>query len=184
MVPPAATWIAGERLAFDAAPYFLSPAGMPLEYRMVAKEALFTATANDDGLLIVTPHRHGGGPGRLHATVAGHPEAGKATLEFYVLVHPEAHPLVDGFFAFSEWSPEAPAGAMPGGLLFLQSETSDPAVDTPMPHGSSVDHEISWNGPKFGSIRASIRRRPRMPTAGDLSHCRRPNPREFSRDWK
>ncbi len=137
-IPAAATWIAGAGLAIDPAPYFHSPAGMALAFQMENTEGLFTAVAGEGGHLAVTPHRHGGGVARLTATVAGHPGAGSATLEFDVLVHPAAHPLADGFFGFSEWSPEAPAGVMPDGLLFLQSTVSDPGIDTPLPHAYHV----------------------------------------------
>ena len=137
-MPPAATWIADVEVAFDAAPYFQHPTGAPLEYQFEMAEAMISSQAGDGSSLAFTPARHGGGIGRLTATVAGHSDAGTAALSLHVLVHPAAHPLADGYFAFSEWSPESPAGTMPDGLLFLQSTTSDPGLDTPLSHAYHV----------------------------------------------
>jgi hypothetical protein len=137
--PDNATWTVGSSESFDPSPYFLSPGGRPLVYRLDTANHLGVSTTADQGtMLVATPNLHGGGMARLTATVADHPEAGGASVDFYLLIYPEPLALADGWFGFSEWSPEAPAGAMPPNLLFLQSTRNDPGLDATLPHAYHV----------------------------------------------
>lgn len=137
--PVSATWTVGSTESFDPSPYFLSTGGRSLAYQLEGPHPLgVSATADHGSLLVATPNFHGGGMARLTATVADHPEAGAASVDFYLLVYPEPLALADGRFIFSEWVPEAPAGTMPPDLLFLQSTRNDPPLDAPLPHAYHV----------------------------------------------
>lgn len=53
---------------------------------------------------------------------------------FRVLVYPAPHVLAGGNFFFGDWSADAPAGAFPPHMIFLQSEVNDPGLDAPLLH--------------------------------------------------
>jgi hypothetical protein len=53
-------------------------------------------------------------------------------VSFRVLVHPQPHRLADGEFTFAHWDPEAPQGEYPDHMLFVQTDTNDPGLDTPL----------------------------------------------------
>jgi hypothetical protein len=57
---------------------------------------------------------------------------------FRVLVYPAPYPVAGGVYHFSGWSSEAPAGSFPPHMIFLQSETSDPVLDTPLQRAYAI----------------------------------------------
>ena len=57
------------------------------------------------------------------------------------MVYPEAHQLSEGDFFFGQWSPDQPEHTFPEHMLFLQSDVSDPGVDTPLEYAYFIPHD-------------------------------------------
>lgn len=78
-------------------------------------------------------------PGETLVTVAalfnGQPTIAQS---FRVLVYPAAFAVAGGAYHFNTWSPGEPAGNYPPHMIFLQSETSDPVLDTPLGHAYAI----------------------------------------------
>lgn len=51
---------------------------------------------------------------------------------FRVLSYPPAHPMKEGSFEFTSWDEDAPEGAYPSHMIFLQSNLDDPMIDAPL----------------------------------------------------
>ena len=138
--PDSVVWIAGEiPPPLDSAQWFAWPPDMTPALALESPVAgLATATDPGNGTLEVTPLRHGGGTFLITATSPGQTHGGPATLPLPLLIHPQPVDLATGFLAFSEWSPDAPAGSMPDHLLFLQGGENDSTLETPLPFAYHV----------------------------------------------
>ncbi|MBX2963337.1 MAG: CotH kinase family protein [Cyclobacteriaceae bacterium] len=61
--------------------------------------------------------------------------------EFRVLIYPKPIVLKDEGFTFANWDSELPERTYPEHSLFLQSDTNDPTVDTPLQYPYFVAHD-------------------------------------------
>lgn len=72
-------------------------------------------------------------PGETYiTTVLTTPDGTSASNHFRVLTYPSPHRLADGPFYMTEWYPNAASMTFPDSMLFLQSETNDPGLLTPL----------------------------------------------------
>lgn len=60
---------------------------------------------------------------------------------FRVMVYPEAFSLATANFQFSAWDATQPEMSFPEHMLFLQSNTGDPAAGDPLPHAYFIPHD-------------------------------------------
>ena len=139
-LPQPVVWIVGDPPHhLDVAPWFVWPTNMPPSLSLATSVPdLADATDLGDGLLAVTPLRHGGGEFTIIASTPGQTHGGPTTLSVPVLIHPQPVELAAGRLSFFEWSPDAPAGAMPDHLLFVQGTQNDATLDTPLPFAYHV----------------------------------------------
>lgn len=113
---------------FDLDAVFADPEGQPLEFAATSADPAILAVAVAGATLTVTPQLRG----ESAVTVTASDGFSTATNTFRALVYPRAHELAAGVFAFGEWEAAQPAGAYPEHMLFLQSDQSDTALDTPL----------------------------------------------------
>jgi len=64
---------------------------------------------------------------------------------FHVLVNPAAHRVQEGDFQFTAWSQELPEFTYPEHMLFLQSDRSDPVLDSPLEYAYFIPHDDYHN---------------------------------------
>ncbi|MCC5876583.1 MAG: CotH kinase family protein [Candidatus Sumerlaeia bacterium] len=81
--------------------------------------------------------------------LAGHSQ-GEATVtvsvddleaEFRVLVYPRPHVLAESPYTFTRWEADNPALSFPAGMIFLQSEVTDPGLMEPLTRDYNVPME-------------------------------------------
>ncbi len=120
---------AGLPASYDLSAIFSDPDGDPLT---------FSATSSRPGIAAVSVAGDeltlsGLAPGESLITIQADDGTNPAVpASFLVLIYPEAHELAAGPFVFEEWDDTSPAMTFPANMIFLQSETSDPELTTPL----------------------------------------------------
>jgi hypothetical protein len=119
---------------FDLTAVFADPEGQPLTFAASSDDTNLVSTVVAGSTLAVTPWRRG----EATVTVTATDNFSTATNAFRVLVHPAAHVLASGAFVFGEWDAAAPAETYPEHMLFLQSDTNDTALNTPLVYAYQI----------------------------------------------
>ncbi len=120
--------VEGAAAVLDLDDVFADPEGQPLEFAATSADTNVLAVAVAGSELTLAPHLRG----ETAVTVTASDGFSTATNSFRVLVYPRAHELAAGAFAFGEWATNQPTGTYPEHMLFLQSDQSDTAIDTPL----------------------------------------------------
>ncbi len=113
---------------FDLDAVFSDPEGQPLEFAATSADTNVLSAAVAGSALALTPRLRG----ETTVTLTASDGFSTATNSFRALVYPAAHDLAADAFSFGEWDSTQPAGAYPEHMLFLQSDQSDTALDTPL----------------------------------------------------
>lgn len=118
--------------------YFNDPDGDELSF--TAESAVLSPEIVDlavsEGVLTVSPEYRG----ETELTVSaddGHNSPVSTT--FRILVYPEAHSLAESRFTFGYWDPDTPERTYPEHMLFLQSDQSDTAINTPLDYAYHLE---------------------------------------------
>lgn len=82
-------------------------------------------------------HLIGHSQGEANVTVS----VGDLDAGFRVLVYPRPHVLAESAYSFTRWEEDRPAFAFPDGMVFLQSEVTDPGLHEPLPRVYHVPQE-------------------------------------------
>ena len=120
--------------AFDLNAIFADPEGDPLSFAATADDTNRISAVVAGSTLTVTPRLRGEANVTVTATDGNTP----VTNAFRVLVYPAAHVLENGPFVFGEWDATLPDQTYPAHLIFLQSDQSDTALDTPLLHSYRI----------------------------------------------
>lgn len=121
----------------------LSPKGVDLADYFDFGEPI-TISASSDMPSVLTTDIEGGNlqlfghsQGEANVTVAvGNLEGG-----FRVLVYPRPHVLAESAYSFTRWETDRPAFSFPDGMVFLQSQVTDPGLYEPLPRVYNVPME-------------------------------------------
>ncbi|MCC5807782.1 MAG: CotH kinase family protein [Opitutales bacterium] len=119
----------------DVSDWFSDPEGDSLTYTASTVAPGVVAASADGASVWLTPLQAGGAVLTVSA-MDGHNPPVEASL--YVLVYPAPHALAGSAYTFNAWSAEAPAGAYPVNMVFLQSGTDDPDLETDLPFAYSI----------------------------------------------
>jgi hypothetical protein len=117
---------------------FSDPDGDTLTYTAASDRTDVATVSVSANWLSVAPGSRGAATVTVTAGDGANPPVPAA---FLVLVYPAAHPLAGGNFAFLEWESDRPEGAFPEHMIFLQSDSTDTAIDTPLFHAYHVPHD-------------------------------------------
>lgn len=118
--------------------FLADPDGDPLTFGVrVDKPTVAEAFVSGDTLTIQSLYR-GDAQVTVIADDGRHPSI---EIDFPLMVYPEAHQLSEGDFFFGQWSPDQPEHTFPEHMLFLQSDVSDPGVDTPLEYAYFIPHD-------------------------------------------
>ncbi|MCC5804944.1 MAG: chitobiase/beta-hexosaminidase C-terminal domain-containing protein [Opitutales bacterium] len=130
-VPAALSGTAGAgAFAVNVSDWFSDPDGDDLTFTTVSTvPGVLTASA-DGASVWLSPVETGGAVVTVAAADGHNPPVETSV---YVLVYPGPHALAEGMFAFGEWSAAEPAGSFPPHMIFVQSEVTDPDVNTELP---------------------------------------------------
>lgn len=60
---------------------------------------------------------------------------------FRLLIYPAPHRLATGPYVFDEWAPNLPERTYPPHMLFLQTDESDTAIDSPLDYAYFIPHD-------------------------------------------
>lgn len=156
-VPPLQEVVeAADPVLINLADVFSDPDADPLTYGFqVARPWVASATVVGS-ILTLTPQARGD----THITITaddGHNPA--VATSFRVLVYPEAHVLATGAYEFGAWDPDMPEYAYPAHMLFLQSDRTDPVLNTPLlypyyiPHDDYHDDDLGTLGFPYNNTR-------------------------------
>ncbi len=138
----------GDEISIPLDVLFNDPEGDPISFEIVLDKTGIADAALEGNTLVLQPLLRGELLVTLLASDPYHPPVPTA---FRMLVYPAACRMVDGDFSFGEWSPDAPDGVYPAHLLFLQSNTDDTLLDTPLEYAYHIPHD-DYNEDDFATI--------------------------------
>lgn len=125
-------------LTIDLDNHFASPNGAPLTYEARADKAgLADVQINGSNLILTALYR-----GEATIAVSAHDGFNPPiTTTLGLLIYPRPHPLADGPFTFHTWESSQPENTFPEHLLFLQSNLTDPELETELEHAYLIPEE-------------------------------------------
>ncbi|MBX3728315.1 MAG: CotH kinase family protein [Candidatus Sumerlaeia bacterium] len=110
----------------------------PLVFTATSSNPAVVALSITGSLVTITPLQRGDARVEFTASDALNPTV--ATTVRY-LVHPQAHRLLDGAFAFGAWDALTPERTYPAHMLFLQTDVSDPTLAAPLLFPYFIPHD-------------------------------------------
>lgn len=122
----------------DLSSHFTDPDEDALTFTAQADKPFVVQTSVTGDTLTLTPLYRGDAVITVSADDGRNPPV---ETTFRVLVYPTAHPLRMGMFSFGEWSPEYPECTFPDGILFLQSDVTDPELGQAMEYAYFIPHD-------------------------------------------
>ncbi|NLK40759.1 MAG: DUF1080 domain-containing protein, partial [Planctomycetes bacterium] len=125
-------------VTLDVSAYFSDPESDPLTFTAQADKPFVAQASVVGSTLTLVPLYRGDTTLTVTASDGHNPPA---SARFRLLVYPAARTLRLGAFEFDSWSPDQPEHTFPDGLLFLQSNTSDPGLDTPLEYAYFIPHD-------------------------------------------
>jgi hypothetical protein len=117
----------GNVAQFDLNNVYTDPEGDDLDFEAESSGPDFVEVNLSGSNLVITPLRRGDAVVTISATDGFNPAVNHS---FRVLVYPEAFDLHGNDFIFAEWNNNQPELTYPENMLFLQSEISDPGVNS------------------------------------------------------
>lgn len=144
-LPPAATPIplqemieADTALIIDLNTVFTDADGDELTYDVMSGDTAVVQTTLANQFLTLIPIQRG----EAWITVTAHDGYNNpVTTTFRTLVYPAAYVLSGGPFTFNSWDPTQPERTYPEHMLFLQSDISDPTLNTPLLFPYYIPHD-------------------------------------------
>ncbi len=118
---------AGDPEVHNLEDWFTHPNEAALTFQASSTDESVVGPSLDGALLTLSGARAGGVTVTVQADDGVNPAV---TATFYILVYPEPFSLAGGNFAFTSWSSDESAGSFPAHMLFLQSDTDDPGLET------------------------------------------------------
>ncbi len=115
--------------SFDLDAVFNDPEDDELVFDAVSSDTNAVSVEVNGSTLFVAPLMRGESLVTVTADDGHNPPV---AMSFRVLVYPEAYALEAGNFTFGYWDPDTPERIYPEHMLFLQSDESDTAIDTPL----------------------------------------------------
>ena len=106
--------------------WFSDPEDDPLTFSATSLLPDLAVAAVVDGQLVLS----GGQRGETLITVAATDDDYTTEATVRILIHPRAHDLASGAFAFGEWDADTPDRTYPPHMLFLQGSEDDSTLDT------------------------------------------------------
>ncbi len=129
---------AGDSTILNLEDWFTHPNEATLNFQATSTDLTVLSPTLDGAFLTLSGLRAGG----VTVTVQADDEVNPAvTASFNILVYPEPFSLTEGNFSFNFWSPDEPAGTYPGHMLFLQSDTDDPDLETELLYAYHIPEE-------------------------------------------
>ncbi|MBW6478271.1 MAG: T9SS type A sorting domain-containing protein [Bacteroidales bacterium] len=117
----------GNTAQFDLNNVYTDPEGDDLDFEAESSRPDFVQVNLSGNNLVITPLRRGDATVTISATDGFNPAV---TQSFRVLVYPEAFDLHGSDFTFAEWNNNQPELTYPENMLFLQSDISDPGLNS------------------------------------------------------
>ncbi|HDS85216.1 MAG TPA: carbohydrate-binding protein [Phycisphaerales bacterium] len=124
--------------SMDLAGYFADPDDDALTFDVQTNKPQVAEATVSGSLLDVTAMYRGD---MIITIIADDGHNPPLEIGFKLLVYPKAHPLSEGNFSFGQWSPDQPEHTFPEHMLFLQSNTSDPGLETPLEYAYFIPHD-------------------------------------------
>ncbi len=119
----------GDPIEIDLSEVFTSTDGEPLTFSATVEENDVLEHSLSGELLTLQPANRGDARVELTAESASNEPV---SVVFRVLVYPAPHDLAEAPYFFDSWPADAPAWNYPEHMLFVQSDESDTAIDTPL----------------------------------------------------
>lgn len=130
--------IEGQPFEVDLSAHFEDPDGDELTFvvepHVVSPEIIDWVVTGST--LTVSPQYRGETTVTVSADDGHHPPV---TTSFRTLVYPQAHPVAESDFTFDYWDADSPEKTYPEHMLFLQSNQSDTALDTPLEYAYHLE---------------------------------------------
>lgn len=130
--------IENEEMQIALSDYYIDPDGDTLSFSAASDKTFVAGTTIVGDTLVVMPQYRGDAAITVAADDGVNPPV---VSMFRVLVYPAAQPLQAGAFHFDEWSPLEPEHSFPEGMLFLQSDVPDPALEAPLEYAYFIPHD-------------------------------------------
>ncbi len=127
-----------EPLILDLATLFADPDGDPLSFTAASDLPGMALPVVSNQTLHVYPLTRGEAQIMVEADDGHHPPV---PISFRLLIYPAPHRLVTGPLTFSEWDPDLPERTYPEHMLFLQTDLSDTALDSPLDFAYYIAHD-------------------------------------------
>lgn len=140
---------AGEILTIDLLTVFSDPENDPLVFEAISSNPNLAAATIENNFLLVNPLQRGDAKVTVSASDGFN---NPVTTSFRVLVNPEAVTITaDQAFTFNAWNSNAPEYTYPDHMLFLQSDVSDPGLNTSLQYAYFIPHD-DYNDDDEGTI--------------------------------
>jgi hypothetical protein len=155
----------GEEAVIDLNDIFSIPGETPLSFAAESTSADHVAITLEENLLTLAPLFRGDAAIMLAASDGNHDPV---EISFRVLVYPAAFTFDEGDFYFGSWSAGEAEFSYPEHMLFLQSDMTDPEVDSPLLYPYHVPHD-DYHGDDLDRLGFpySLGRRTRINALGD-----------------
>ena len=150
-------------LTVDLAGAFSDPESNALAFAATSGDTNAVSVGVNGALLSIVALRSGEALVTATADDGANPPA---TNSFRVMVYPAAHVLKDGPYAFGAWASNQPAGRYPEHMVFLQSDQSDTAIDTPLEYAYRIP-EADASVPQDATFPYAATARTRINGLGD-----------------
>ncbi len=128
--------VAGDGQVIDLANVFDDPEDDPLTFSAVSSATNVVQVSVSGDELTLTTGVQGDAVVTVFADDGHNPPVPSA---FRVLVYPAAYVLEAGPFEFGFWDENEPLGAFPDHMIFLQSDSSDTLINTPLHYAYDVE---------------------------------------------
>lgn len=128
----------GEPVVLDLNEWFTDPDNDPLVFTAAADPAGTAHLTITNGNLRLDPLQRGDAVITVSADDGDHPPV---STPFRLLVYPAPHRLATGPYSFTSWDADLPERVYPPHMLFLQTDQSDTALDSPLDFAYYIPHD-------------------------------------------
>ena len=128
----------GEAVTLDLRDVFSDPDEEELNFGADIARTNIASVTLSDYMLELTGLRRGETDVTISADDGENPPVFST---FRLLIYPAAHDLPGGSYTFNFWDPDTPELTYPDHMLFLQSDESDTALDTPLLYAYHLEPE-------------------------------------------